>query len=69
MMQTVVVPTKRETGRLRLGFITSPPVKVTLFQASDENRGPTIATDTTVTVAISQFAPCQKPWMEEAGTG
>src|SRR5215471_15040282 len=34
----------RERGRLRLGFLTSPAVKVTLFQASAENRDPTWAT-------------------------
>src|SRR4029077_2615585 len=33
-----------ERGRLRLGFFTSPAVKVTLFQASAEKSEPTCAT-------------------------
>src|ERR1035437_5680156 len=69
MMETAVVPTKSETGRLRLGLITSPPVKVTLFHASEENSGPTMATETRVKVAKSQFAPCQNVCPADAGTG
>ena len=69
MRQTAVVPTKSARGRLRLGLITSLPVKVTLFQASEENSGPTSATETSVKVARSQCAPCQNPCAEEAGTG
>ena len=34
-------PRARLSGSVRLGFLTSPPVKVTLFQASAENREPT----------------------------
>ena len=66
-MQTAVVPMKSARGRLRLGLITSLPVKVTLFQASEENSGPTSATETNVKVARSQCAPCQNPCAEEAG--
>src|ERR1017187_8405116 len=69
MMETAAVPTKSDKGRLRLGLITSPPVKVTLFHASDENNGPTNATETNVSVAISQLAPCQNPCVGVDGTG
>src|SRR4051812_40998193 len=41
---TSPVPKARERGTLRRGFFTSPAVKVTLFQASEENRDPTWAT-------------------------
>src|SRR6185437_12389565 len=50
---TVPVPSARESGRLRLGLITSPAVKVTLFQASAENRDPTWATATRVSAPAS----------------
>src|SRR5438128_3508124 len=38
------VPIARESGTVRRGFFTSPAVKVTLFQASEENKDPTWAT-------------------------
>ena len=44
-----------------MGLRTSPAVKVTLFQASDENSAPTIATPTSRTVSTLQFALRQKP--------
>src|ERR1041385_6593857 len=59
-------PSASESGRLRLGFRTSPAVKVTLFHASAENSAPTIATPTSRTV--SKFHPelRQKPSKLEA---
>ena len=42
-MVTMNVPRKRLSGIFFLGLITSPAVKVMLFQASDENRDPTMA--------------------------
>ena len=44
------VPRASDSGRLRLGLITSPAVKVTLFQASAENKDPTWATAKMVSV-------------------
>src|SRR3954467_72701 len=41
---TKAVPAASESGTLRFGFFTSPAVKVMLFQASEENREPTCAT-------------------------
>src|SRR5262245_24116872 len=41
---TTPVPKASDNGKLRLGFLTSPAVKVTLFQASAENNDPTWAT-------------------------
>src|ERR1051326_7128023 len=38
---TSVVPAARERGILRLGSLTSPAVKVMLFQASEEKSEPT----------------------------
>src|SRR5215203_1338674 len=38
------VPAASESGMLRFGFLTSPAVKVMLFQASAENSEPTWAT-------------------------
>ncbi len=35
------VPMASESGKSRLGFLTSLAVKVTLFQASAENSDPT----------------------------
>src|SRR5215472_7013588 len=54
------VPTSSDKGKLRFGFRTSAPVKVTLFHASEENRGPTRATEMMVRVVTSQGVP-QKP--------
>src|SRR5215471_17311560 len=48
---TIATPSARESGRFRLGLRTSPAVKVTLFQASEENSDPTIATPTSRTVS------------------
>ena len=47
---TTPVPSASESGKLRLGFFTSPAVKVTLFQASAEKSEPTCATASTVKV-------------------
>ena len=44
------MPSASDSGRLRLGFFTSPAVKVTLFQASAENSEPTCATASIVSV-------------------
>src|SRR3954470_18477759 len=52
---TIATPSASDRGRLRLGFRTSPAVKVTLFQASEENSDPTIATPTSLT--DSKFHP------------
>src|SRR5947208_3376398 len=41
---TNAVPAARESGTFLFGFFTSPAVKVMLFQASEENREPTCAT-------------------------
>src|SRR5882724_8332207 len=38
------VPAARESGMYRFGSFTSPAVNVILFQASEENRDPTCAT-------------------------
>src|SRR5450759_3511422 len=59
--ETMATPRASERGRLRFGLRTSPAVKVTLFQESDENRAPTIATPTSRTE--SKFHPAwrQKP--------
>ena len=43
-MVTSVTPVTRLKGMFRFGFFTSPAAKVMLFQASDENNEPTIAT-------------------------
>ena len=53
--ETMATPRARDSGRLRLGLRTSPAVKVTLFQASEENREPTMATPTSRTE--SKFHP------------
>ena len=53
-------PKASESGRLRRGFRTSPAVNVTLFQASDENNDPTIATPTSRMVVKPQSALLQK---------
>ena len=47
-------PSASDNGKLRLGFFTSAAVNVMLFQESDENSDPTIATATTETVPIIQ---------------
>ena len=44
------LPAPATSGRLRRGLRTSPAVKVTLFQASEENSEPTIATPTSRTL-------------------
>src|SRR5580700_4167952 len=46
------VPSASERGRLRWGFLTSPAVKVTLFQASIEKSAPTMATPIRVIVLM-----------------
>ena len=43
---TMVVPRANDKGRLRRGFLTSPAVKVMLFQASAANSDPTCDTQT-----------------------
>src|SRR4029450_7489142 len=53
--ETIATPSARDSGRLRLGLRPSPAVKVTLFQASEEKRAPTIATPTSRT--DSKFHP------------
>ena len=45
---TSPVPIASDNGRLRRGFLTSPAVKVTLFQASAEKSEPTCATHTAI---------------------
>ena len=50
-----------ESGRLRLGFFTSPAVKVTLFQASAENSDPTCATARTVNAPTNTLGPPTPP--------
>src|ERR1035437_486532 len=50
-------PRARESGRLRRGLRTSPAVKVTLFQASAENREPTCATAMMVMVPTNAMGP------------
>src|SRR6476660_8240464 len=63
---TMPVPSARESGKLRLGFLTSPAVNVTLFQASAENKDPTCATASTVNVLTSTPPPmsCKLPKLE-----
>src|SRR5674476_80007 len=57
---TMATPRASERGRLRLGLRTSPAVKVTLFQESEENRAPTMATPTRRTESKFQLAEPQK---------
>src|SRR5271170_7430047 len=54
---TTPVPSASDSGRLRLGFFTSPAVKVTLFQASAENSDPTWATARIVRTPTSATGP------------
>ena len=54
---TTPVPSASESGRLRLGFFTSPAVKVTLFHASAENSDPTCATARIVSVPTITIGP------------
>src|SRR4051812_24229061 len=56
---TVPAPTASESGRLRLGFLTSPAVKVTLFHASAENNDPTCATATTTNTPSNPLSPTE----------
>ena len=56
----MATPNASEIGRLRRGLRTSPAVNVTLFQASAENRDPTMATPTRRTTWMLQPAPSQK---------
>src|ERR1035437_11166418 len=58
--ETMATPRASERGRLRLGLRTSPAVKVTLFQESEENRAPTMATPTSRTESKFQPAWRQK---------
>ena len=58
--ETMATPRASESGRLRRGLRTSPAVKVTLFQASEENSAPTMATPTRRTVSKFHPAPRQK---------
>src|SRR6202049_4101359 len=51
------VPSASDSGRLRLGFFTSPAVNVTLFQASAENSEPTCATARIVSVPTITIGP------------
>src|SRR5258707_4823836 len=54
---TTPVPTANESGKLRLGFFTSPAVKVTLFQASADKSEPTCATARIVSVPTKTVGP------------
>src|ERR1700751_101381 len=54
---TTPVPKASDSGRLRLGFFTSPAVKVTLFHASAENSDPTCATARIVSVPTQTVGP------------
>src|SRR5438874_11105359 len=54
---TTPVPMTSDSGKLRLGLITSPAVKVTLFQASAENNEPTWATASIVRVLTKTSGP------------
>src|SRR2546427_11586934 len=54
---TTPVPSARESGRLRLGFFTSPAVNVTLFQASAEKSEPTWATARVVRGPTKEIGP------------
>src|SRR5439155_16703621 len=54
------VPSTSESGRFRLGFFTSPAVKVTLFQASAEKSDPTWASAITVIVPTRTPADIMK---------
>ena len=56
----MATPSASESGRLRRGLRTSPAVKVTLFQASEENSEPTMATPTSRTESKFQPALRQK---------
>ena len=56
----MATPRASESGRLRLGLRTSPAVKVTLFQASEEKSEPTMATPTSRTESKFQPALRQK---------
>ena len=54
---TTPVPSASESGRLRFGFFTSPAVKVTLFQASAENKDRVWATASMVKVPTITMGP------------
>ena len=54
---TAPVPSASESGRLRWGFFTSPAVKVTLFQASEENSDPTCETARIVSTPTMRHRP------------
>ena len=54
---TAPVPSASASGRLRFGFLTSPAVKVTLFQASAENSEPTCATARIVSRPTNAVGP------------
>ena len=54
---TAPVPSASESGRLRCGFFTSPAVKVTLFQASEENSDPTCETARMVSIPTIAIGP------------
>ena len=54
---TTPVPSASDSGRLRLGFFTSPAVNVTLFQASAEKSDPTCATARMVRVPDHHHRP------------
>ncbi len=63
---TTPVPSASESGKLRLGFFTSPAVNVTLFHASAENSDPTCAMASAVSVETSTPPPtsCNVPRLE-----
>src|ERR1035437_2386777 len=58
--ETMATPRASERGKLRLGLRTSPAVKVTLFQESEEKREPTMATPTSRTESTFHPALRQK---------
>ena len=54
---TVAANPNNASGKLRFGLTISLPVKVRLFQASEENSGPTMATEIMANVARFQCTP------------
>src|SRR5262249_41301636 len=64
---TTTVPPIRLNGKVRRGFFTSPAANVTLFHASEENKGPTIAPPSTIKKPSDKFCSPQK-WVTFAVT-
>ena len=58
MTVTMKVPSARLYGMFFLGLITSPAVKVMLFQASEENKDPTMAIPTAASNANPDKGKC-----------